>query len=248
MLRPSYYPSGFSDRSTSRLGGWGGAILLHVGVILLLLLDRPQASAHIEHARPIEVQLLEPARPATPMQQTLTQKPKSQPSPPKLAQSQPQPRTEAISLPKPEVVPSPPIVATAAPVSSPVSVAPVQAPGPVRAEPTQVVAVASVRAIQPAQRSEPLIEARFDANYLSNPQPVYPMASRRLGEAGVVRLRVFVDIEGQALKVELERSSGYPRLDQSALDTVANWRFVPARRGATPEASWVVVPLNFSLS
>jgi protein TonB len=74
------------------------------------------------------------------------------------------------------------------------------------------------------------------------------MASRRLGEAGVVRLRVFVDIEGQALKVELERSSGYPRLDQSALDTVANWRFVPARRGATPEASWVVVPLNFSSS
>ncbi len=92
------------------------------------------------------------------------------------------------------------------------------------------------------------MEARFDADYLANPKPPYPLASRRLGEEGIVHLHVRVGPGGQPLKVELKRSSGFPRLDQSALDTVMRWRFVPARRGTTPVTSWVVVPIVFSLS
>lgn len=96
--------------------------------------------------------------------------------------------------------------------------------------------------------AEALVEARFDADYLSNPKPPYPRASRQLAETGTVYLRVHVGPEGQALKVELKRSCGFPRLDQSALDTVAQWRFVPAKRGTVQVASWVVVPVVFSLS
>ncbi len=92
------------------------------------------------------------------------------------------------------------------------------------------------------------MEARLDANYLSNPAPVYPRVSRRLGEFGVVRLLVQVGSDGQALQVELKHSSGYPRLDQSALDTVPRWRFVPARQGSLAVVSWVVVPIVFSLN
>ena len=244
----SYFP-GFPDRPISHWGSWSGAILLHAALALTLLLDRPQVSASIKPARPIEVQLLQPARPVAPMQPVLPLKPKLQPLPQKTAQPQPLIPTP----PKQETLPSLPIVATTAPVFSPISVAPGavldQAPSPVSGEPTSVVAVESARAAQSAPRQpEPLVAARFDANYLSNPPPFYPIASRRLGEAGVVRIRVYVGVDGQALKVELERSSGYARLDQSALDTVANWRFVPAHRGDTPVVSWVVVPLNFSLS
>jgi len=45
----------------------------------------------------------------------------------------------------------------------------------------------------------------------------------------------------------LKTSSGSPRLDQAALDTVKRWRFVPARQGDQSVAAWVVVPISFSL-
>jgi protein TonB len=96
--------------------------------------------------------------------------------------------------------------------------------------------------------SEPLIEARFDAAYLTNPKPAYPAASRRMGESGVVYLRVEVDAEGQVLQVEVKSSSGYSRLDRAAQETVLGWRFIPARRGKLAVASWVVVPINYSLN
>lgn len=88
---------------------------------------------------------------------------------------------------------------------------------------------------------------RFDAAYLKNPEPIYPPLSQRLGEEGRVLLRVLVDAEGRAERVELKSGSGHPRLDQAALDTVRRWRFTPARRGADPVAAWVLVPLTFHL-
>jgi protein TonB len=91
------------------------------------------------------------------------------------------------------------------------------------------------------------VGARFDADYLHNPKPVYPSASRRLGEQGRVLLRVFVSADGQAERVEIRTSSGFPRLDQAAEDAVARWRFVPARRGDQAVAAWVQVPITFQL-
>lgn len=114
--------------------------------------------------------------------------------------------------------------------------------------PEQPVMPAPVLAPSPAPRQETMVEARFDADYLSNPKPPYPSASRRLGEAGTVYLRVHVGADGQAIKVELKTSCGFQRLDQSALQTVAQWRFVPAKRGSTHVASWVIVPIVFALS
>lgn len=131
-----------------------------------------------------------------------------------------------------------PVLASSAPTPSAL-VAPEQPPTPIlEAEP---VAVA-------APQAESLVEARFDADYLSNPRPPYPTASRRLGEAGTVYLRVHVGVDGHAHKIELKTGSGFPRLDQSALETVAQWRFVPAKRGTTAVTSWVVVPIVFSLT
>jgi protein TonB len=47
--------------------------------------------------------------------------------------------------------------------------------------------------------------------------------------------------------VQLQASSGSSRLDQSALDTVRRWKFVPARLGKDPIAAWVLVPIAFTL-
>jgi protein TonB len=45
----------------------------------------------------------------------------------------------------------------------------------------------------------------------------------------------------------LKASSGYSRLDQSAINAVKNWRFIPAKRGEQAIDSWIVVPILFSL-
>jgi protein TonB len=72
--------------------------------------------------------------------------------------------------------------------------------------------------------------------------------SRRLREVGTVQLRVRVSAEGQALDVQLAKSSGYSRLDEAALAAVKQWKFQPALRGDTAIEAWVLVPVEFSLT
>lgn len=85
------------------------------------------------------------------------------------------------------------------------------------------------------------------ADYLNNPPPEYPRLSRRMGEQGKVVVRVLIGADGSAQKAEINRSSGYDRLDQAALATVLKWRYVPGKRGDKPEAMWFNVPINFVL-
>lgn len=101
-------------------------------------------------------------------------------------------------------------------------------------------------AAMPAPR-ESVAPPRFDADYLSNPAPVYPSVSRRLHEQGLVLLRVRVTAEGQAAQVLVERTSGSYRLDRAAVQAVERWRFIPARRGADSIEAWVLVPIEFEL-
>ncbi|HMN43761.1 MAG TPA: energy transducer TonB [Povalibacter sp.] len=102
----------------------------------------------------------------------------------------------------------------------------------------------------PAQPSTPtpaITLPRFDADYLSNPAPTYPSVSRRLREQGLVILRVRVTPAGAAAVVQVDRTSGFPRLDTAAVDAVQHWRFVPARRGDEAVEAWVLVPVEFEL-
>lgn len=82
---------------------------------------------------------------------------------------------------------------------------------------------------------------------MNNPKPVYPLEARQRNWQGTVVLRVSVSEDGHVLQVNLQRSSGHETLDESALAAVKDWRFVPAKRGETPEPSWVSVPIVFKL-
>jgi protein TonB len=95
--------------------------------------------------------------------------------------------------------------------------------------------------------SDASVPAQFDAAYLNNPKPEYPRMARRLGEEGTVLLRVFVSAQGAPETIELHRSSGSPRLDRAARETVRSWKFVPARKGERPVGAWVLVPITFVL-
>lgn len=71
--------------------------------------------------------------------------------------------------------------------------------------------------------------------------------SRRLGEQGTVVVKVMITTEGRAEKAEIRTSSGYRRLDETALETVLRWRYVPGTRNGVAEAMWFNVPIRFVL-
>jgi len=71
--------------------------------------------------------------------------------------------------------------------------------------------------------------------------------SKRLGEQGRVVVRAFIQLDGTASRAEVQRSSGYERRDQTAVQTVLRWRYVPGKRAGVPEAMWFNIPINFVL-
>jgi protein TonB len=93
-----------------------------------------------------------------------------------------------------------------------------------------------------------VVPPNFVAAYLNNPGPHYPRASIRAREQGTVMLLVRVGADGRAGEVNVDVSSGYPRLDTAAVDVVLRrWRFVPARQGDRAVEAWVRVPITFEL-
>jgi protein TonB len=85
------------------------------------------------------------------------------------------------------------------------------------------------------------------AKYLNNPHPAYPRQSKRLGEQGTVLLAVEIDIDGAASQVKVQKSSGHPRLDRTAHETVLKWRFIAGKKAGVPQKMWVNIPINFVL-
>lgn len=100
----------------------------------------------------------------------------------------------------------------------------------------------------PRAALEPVAEApRFNADYLNNPPPAYPLAARRRGIEGRVLVHAEVQADGSCSRVELKKSSNFDLLDQAALAAVAKWRFIPAKKGAQTITAWVDVPITFKL-
>ena len=83
--------------------------------------------------------------------------------------------------------------------------------------------------------------------YLRNPVPSYPRVARLSGWEGTTVLRVLVRKDGRGDKIEISQSSGFPILDESSVETVRRWRFLPARAGEEPVDSWVEIPIRFQL-
>lgn len=106
----------------------------------------------------------------------------------------------------------------------------------------------ATRTVEKVAEEAPVTPPRFDAAYLKNPAPAYPNMSRRLREIGTVQLRVRVSAMGEPLEIQMAKSSGYGRLDDSALAAVKQWKFQPATRGGDAVEAWVLVPVEFSLT
>lgn len=208
----------------------GGVVLLHVAALWGLnsgLLRRPT-----EVFVPVQMlsELIAPAEPQ--VRPAPAQQPRPQPP---VARKRPVPLAPAPRPVAPRQPPSPqaPVaVAEPQPLAPPAPAAPAVATAPASEAPP-----ASARVELPSTNAE----------YLQNPAPTYPPASRRAGEQGKVIVRVLIGTDGMAREAELRQSSGYDRLDRAALDTVRKWRYVPGKRNGVPEAMWFNVPINFVL-
>jgi protein TonB len=180
----------------------------------------------MREAAPMFVDLIAPPAPPTP------------PAPPP-PQPQPQPQPIVKKLP-------PPVIA-AAPSPAPATfVVPAPPPEPVEASPPAPVAVVAPPA-PPAPPPAPRILPASAVQYLETPPPEYPRLSRRNNEAGRVIVRVFIDQGGVPRQVQLGKSSGFERLDDSALAAVLKFRFRPPTENGQPISGWANVPVDFAL-
>lgn len=226
---------------------------LHIAGLALLVHFGMQQPAPPEIA-PIQVALIEAEQIAPPAAQPVTQPapapepqptptpPPPEPPPPQVRRPEPPPPKPIPRKPAPKPTVSKPAPVTESPtaLSAPADATPEPAPSPAPPAPPADAAPAAPAAVT-------VTEARFDAAYLNNPRPAYPMLSRRLREEGQVMLRVLVSPDGRPNRIELRTSSGSERLDRAAEEAVARWRFVPARQGEAAVEAWVLVPIVFKL-
>ena len=77
--------------------------------------------------------------------------------------------------------------------------------------------------------------------------PEYPPAAEMNNETGIVWMKVLVGIDGTVKDAFVYKSSGYPSLDTSALETSYKCLFKPAMRDENPVAMWVTYKVNFDL-
>lgn len=202
-------------------------ILAHAGLLMWVLLAAPKTAIPITPPQPLTVSLIKP-----PVEE-LQSKPKPMPS-----------------LPKPVVksLPPPRVLVTKRAVATPQRVA--EAPQPdSKPEPAPEVPPPPAHIVAEAPKPAPTLPSPPSAaDYLNNPKPPYPALSKRLGEEGVVRLNILVNPDGRVERLKLAQSSGYERLDQSAMNIVqSSWKFEPARQDGNPVAAWVIVPIHFTL-
>ncbi|WP_374090013.1 energy transducer TonB [Methylomicrobium lacus] len=216
------------------------ALTLHVTGYVLMPYPAPEEP--VTPPAPIQVSWISAPQPkaeqtpaAPPKRQPPTVKPKAKPKTVKRVKTQPKavlstsaPATTMTAAPA-EKAEKTPKLAAAAPAAKP-------------------QANAAQTAAAPATTSQqPLMLPNLNADYLHNPAPRYPEDARERGEQGKVLVRALIHADGTVAELALRKSSGFTGLDQSALETVKKWRFVPARRGGDAVSAWVVVPITFSL-
>lgn len=76
---------------------------------------------------------------------------------------------------------------------------------------------------------------------------LYPQSAQVSGEQGTVLVQVYVSPNGRVAKYSVSQSSGFGDLDNAALESVLNWRFVPAMRDGDPVSDWAVVKVVYQL-
>lgn len=221
---------GYQAPRSARLGGGAGTTLIAVLALLACLVTWTRIEPAARPSAPLVVDLLPPASPPAPRRQAETKpqvEPKHQAPPP---------------IPKLDLAPS---ATKVDPIATP-------PPAPARADPqpapqTEVEAppktLPAPPAPQPANNAPDSWEGRVLARIAMFRR--YPGSARHAHEQGVVYVRFRMDREGHVLTASVVRGSGYPDLDQAALDTVRRADPLPSIPQDRPEELELAVPIEF---
>ena len=209
-------------------------VALHAGVIALLIWA---PSPHTEELTLPSIQgILLPAPPAEAVQTpAVAEIPAPVEPPPELEKPKPKKLKPA---PKPKPLPK------AAPSEKAIS-QPEPKQNPVPPPPQQV---STPTAEHNKTLGAPVTPPREDANSLNNPAPAYPRMSRKLHESGIVLLEILILPDGTVGEIRVKESSGFKRLDETAVRAVKRWTYIPAHRGDKAIAYWYQQPVEFSLN
>ena len=222
------------------LAGWAWVLLLHA---LLFWAVHVGLTRDVVKKMPTVVQAL-----------LLTETPRETPPPPAAA---PQPPTPPVAKAAPAqtlqpaqpLQPTPaielPAVSTPTPsnagLTAPTPAAP-QAAAPATAPAATTPAATPARATAPAPTRT---AAGVNVNQCEKPE--YPSASRRLEEEGTVALRFLVGVDGKVIQSEVEKSSGFKRLDEAARAGLSKCQFRPALVDGKPEQAWASMKYTWRL-
>lgn len=89
--------------------------------------------------------------------------------------------------------------------------------------------------------------ANAKAKLLGSLRPEYPHLSKVYEEEGIVSLEALIAPSGDVKDVKLIESSGYQRLDSTAINELKKAKFTPATLNGMPIKSTQVIKINFSL-
>jgi protein TonB len=197
----------------------------HAGLLVWALAARDRPVERILEERTIVASLLrnepEPVAPAVPPMPSVPA--------PAAANAVPQaahPPLRSKSVPQPLPHPNQPRSKAALAPSAPspsrdTAPAPQTAAPPVAAEPTPAApatnTATSTAESKASASSTPKSVSHVDCNI---PKPDYPDISKRRSESGTAIVRFVVGLSGHIETVQLEKSSGYPRLDDAALAAI----------------------------
>ncbi len=215
-----------------------GVLAAHAIMLTAAWLHRNAPPPKSVEVQSITAQLITPA----PIAQQVAAESIPQPAPPK-----PTPRV------KPKVEPKP-VQKAAKPTPQPVAQSPAPSPTPApAADPTPAPAApaAAAPAATPSparetmQVSAPKNVPTLQCNFV---KPDYPSMSRRRGESGTAYVHFVVGVTGKIESVELQKSSGYPRLDDAALDAMRSTTCRPYIENGQAIRAARTQPYNFGLT
>ncbi len=81
---------------------------------------------------------------------------------------------------------------------------------------------------------------------IKSPDPKYPKSARKEQIEGTVVLWLIVNSQGSPEQIKVQRALGHD-LDQSAVDAVNRWKFVPAMKDGAPVPVMINVEVNFRM-
>jgi protein TonB len=132
----------------------------------------------------------------------------------------------------PVLVPNPEVQLTLTPEPPPITVATIEQPA----------------TVVPTSAHEGPPRAITPADYLRPPATQYPPLAKKHRQQGLVVLRVMIGLDGRAMDIQIEHSSGFALLDRAARDAVREALFRPYVENGVAHNIQVLVPIEFSMA